>query len=148
MQVVLYALAFAAGLVLTVQVGVNSTLRTSLGSPVMAALTSFVVGLVGLALFLVLTRASLPTKAALSAVPLWAWAGGLLGAFYVASTIIVGPRLGAAALLALSVLGQLLASLVVDHYGWLGFPQHSISIARLLGAVLLFAGVLLIVRVG
>jgi len=148
MQTMLYALAFTAGLVLTVQVGVNATLRACLGNPVMAALTSFLVGLVGLGLFLVLTRASLPAKAALSAVPLWAWAGGLLGAFYVASTIIVGPRLGAAALLALSVLGQLLASLVVDHFGWLGFPQHAISLPRLAGAVLLFAGVLLIVRVG
>lgn len=148
MQAILYALAFIAGLCLTIQVGVNATLRTALGTPPMAALASFLVGLIGLALFLVLTRANLPTRAALSAVPAWAWAGGLLGAFYVASTIIVGPRLGAAALLALSVLGQLLASLVVDHFGWLGFPQHSISIARLVGAVLLFAGVLLIVRVG
>ncbi|HEY3786675.1 MAG TPA: DMT family transporter [Steroidobacteraceae bacterium] len=148
MQVMLYSLAFIAGLFLTVQVGVNATLRAGLGTPAMAALASFLVGLLGLGLFLLLTRASLPTRAALSAVPLWAWTGGLLGAFYVASTIIVGPRLGAAALLALSVLGQLLASLVVDHFGWLGFPQHSISIARLVGAVLLFAGVLLIVRVG
>lgn len=148
MQVILYVLAFAAGLVLTVQVGVNATLRAGLGNPFIAALASFLVGLAGLALFLALTRASLPTRAAVSAVPLWAWAGGLLGAFYVASTIIVGPRLGAAALLALSVLGQLLASIVVDHYGWLGFPQHSISLARILGAVLLFGGVLLIVRVG
>src|SRR5581483_6092265 len=136
MQLTLYALAFTAGLVLTVQVGVNATLRTSLGNPVMAALTSFLVGLVGLALYLVLTRASLPTKAALSAVPLWAWAGGLLGAFYVASTIIVGPRLGAAALLSLSILGQLLASLVVDNFGWLGFPSHPISVGRVVGAAL------------
>lgn len=146
MQAMLYALAFAAGLVLTIQVGVNAALRNALGSPAMAALTSFLVGLVGLALYLLITRQSFPDRAALSAAPAWAWVGGLLGAFYVATTIIVGPRLGAAALLALSVLGQLLASLVVDHYGWLGFPQHTISAARVIGAVLLFGGVLLIVR--
>jgi transporter family-2 protein len=144
--IMLYLLAFAAGLVLTIQVGANSTLRTALGNPAMATLTSFVVGLLGVVLFLVFTRADLPTRAALSAAPAWAWVGGLLGAFYVATTVIVGPRLGAAALLALTVLGQLLASLVVDHYGWLGFPQHSMSVVRLLGAALLFVGVLLIVR--
>ncbi|WP_458429062.1 DMT family transporter, partial [Pseudomonas aeruginosa] len=47
----------------------------------------------------------------------------MLGAFYVATSVVVGPRLGAAALLSLSVLGQLLTSLAVDHFGWLGFPQ-------------------------
>lgn len=146
MQAMLYALAFAAGLVLTIQVGVNATLRNALGNPVMAALMSFLIGLAGLALFLIVTRAPLPTKAALFAAPAWAWVGGLLGAFYVATAIVVGPRLGAAALLALTVLGQLMASLVVDHYGWLGFPQHTISVARLMGAALLFGGVWLIVR--
>ncbi|HEY6484199.1 MAG TPA: DMT family transporter [Steroidobacteraceae bacterium] len=146
MPLMLYALAFAAGLVLTIQVGVNSTLRQAVGSPAMAALASFAVGLVGLLAFLLLTRASWPDRAALWSAPGWAWAGGLLGAFYVATTIIVGPRLGAASLLALCVLGQLLASLVVDHFGWIGFPQHSISLARLAGAALLFAGVVLIVR--
>ncbi len=146
MQAMLYALAVAAGLVLTIQVGVNATLRNALGNPVMAALMSFLIGLAGLALFLIVTRAPLPTKAALFAAPAWAWVGGLLGAFYVATAIGVGPRLGAAALLALTVLGQLMASLVVDHYGWLGFPQHTISVARLMGAALLFGGVWLIVR--
>ncbi len=140
------ALAFVAGVMLTIQVGLNSTLRNSLGNPAMAALASFLVGLVGLALYLVLTRAAVPTRAAMAAVPAWAWLGGLLGAFYVAISVIVGPRLGTAALLALSVLGQLLASLVVDHYGWLGFPQHEITALRATGAVLLFGGVLLIVR--
>jgi transporter family-2 protein len=142
----LYLLAFAGGLVLTVQVGVNATLRIALGNPAMAALASFVVGTAGLLLFLAVTRASWPTSATLSDPPAWAWIGGLLGAFYVASAIITGPKLGAATLLALSVLGQLLTSLIVDHYGWLGFPQHAISLVRILGAVMLFGGVLLIVR--
>ena len=139
-------LAFIAGVVLTIQVGVNSTLRHSLGNPAMAALISFIVGLAGLALYLVLTRASLPSRAAIAAVPGWAWWGGLLGAFYVVTTVVVGPRLGAASLLALLVLGQLLASLIVDHFGWIGFPQHEITATRLAGAALLFGGVLLIVR--
>jgi transporter family-2 protein len=141
-----FALAFVAGMALTIQVGINSTLRHGLGNPAMATLVSFLVGTLGLALFLLLTRTPFPTRAAVASVPAWAWFGGLVGAFYVATTVIVGPRLGSATLLALVVLGQLLAALVIDHYGWIGFPQHSISAARIMGAVLLFGGVLLITR--
>jgi len=148
MQTLLYLLALAAGVVLIVQVGVNTTLRGAVGSPVMAALISFVVGSAALLIFLLLARAPWPGRAQLLAVPGWAWLGGVLGAFYVVSTIVAGPRLGAAALLALIVLGQLVTSLLVDHFGWLGFPQHPLTWLRLTGALLLFGGVLLVVHRG
>ena len=148
MQSLLYLLAFGAGVVLIVQVGVNSTLREAVGNAGVAALISFVIGSAGLLVFLLLTRAPWPDRAQLAAGPAWAWLGGLLGAFYVVSTILVGPRLGAAALLALIVLGQLVTSLLVDHFGWLGFPEHPLTPLRLLGALLLFGGMLLIVHRG
>jgi len=148
MQSLLYLLAFAAGIVLTVQVGVNSALRGAVGNPVMAALISFVIGSAGLLAFLLVTRTPWPDRAQLTTAPAWGWLGGLLGAFYVVSTIIVGPRLGAAALLALIVLGQLVTSLLVDHFGWLGFPEQPLTALRLLGALLLFGGMLLIVHRG
>jgi len=146
MQTGLYALAFVAGLLLTVQVGLNAALRNAFGNPVTAALANFVVGSAGLFVYLLITRAEWPGRAALSGVPAWAWLGGLMGAFYVASSVVVGPRLGAAALLALTVFGQLVASLVVDNYGWLGFPQHPLTLARVAGVALLLVGVILIVR--
>jgi len=143
---VYFLLAFVAGMALTIQVGINSTLRRGLDSPVMATFVSFLVGTLGLVVYLLVSRTNLPARAALASIPTWAWFGGLVGAFYVATTVIVGPRLGSATLLALVVLGQLLAALVIDHYGWIGFPQHPISTLRILGAILLFGGVLLIVR--
>src|SRR5215472_6398551 len=105
MQTALYALAFVAGLLLTVQVGFNAALRNAFGNPGTAALANFLVGTTGLCLYLLLTRAEWPSKTALAGVPAWAWFGGLFGAFYVASSVVVGPRLGAAALLALTVFG-------------------------------------------
>ena len=146
MQTGLYVLAFVAGLLLTVQVGLNAALRNAFGNPGIAALANFMVGTAGLFVYLLFTRAEWPGRAALSGAPAWAWLGGLLGAFYVASSVVVGLRLGAAALLALTVFGQLVASLVVDNYGWLGFPQHPLTMARIAGAVLLLAGVILVVR--
>jgi transporter family-2 protein len=146
MQSLYYLLGLGVGAGLVVQVGMNSTLRSLLGSPIVAALISFLVGSLALAVYAGLARTPLPLRAQLGAVPAWAWLGGVLGAFYVASSVIVGPRLGAATLLALVVLGQLGTSLLVDHYGWLGFPQHPLNFVRVLGAVLLFGGVLLITR--
>ena len=146
MQSLYYLLGLGVGAGLVVQVGMNSTLRSLLGSPIVAALISFLVGSLALAVYAGVARTPLPLRAQLGAVPAWAWLGGVLGAFYVASSVIVGPRLGAATLLALVVLGQLGTSLLVDHYGWLGFPQHPLNLVRVLGAVLLFGGVLLITR--
>ncbi|MBC8155878.1 MAG: DMT family transporter, partial [Bacteroidetes bacterium] len=52
----------------------------------------------------------------------------------------------AANLVSLSVAGQLMAALVMDHYGWLGFSLHPANGWRLLGAMLIMVGVLLVVR--
>jgi bacterial/archaeal transporter family-2 protein len=145
MHLMLALLALAAGVVLVAQVGVNATLRNGLGSPVAAALASFLVGSVALAAVALLGR-DWPGRAQLLGPPAWAWLGGILGAFYVVGTIVAGPRLGAAALVSLVILGQLGASLLFDHFGWLGFPLHPLSLTRVLGAVLLFGGALLIVR--
>jgi transporter family-2 protein len=146
MQPMLYALAVAAGATLIIQVGLNTSLRNALGSPLIAGLVSFVVGVAAIACFVLITRTPWPGRAQFLGTPAWGWFGGALGAFYVISTIVVGPRLGAATLLALVVLGQLATALTVDHFGWLGFPQQPLTLVRLAGAALLFGGVLLITR--
>jgi transporter family-2 protein len=138
-------LAVLVGAGLTVQVGMNATVRLALGSPVLAAIVNFVVGLGALALVAVASGARWAPGSA-AAVPAWAWFGGLLGAAYVAATTVLGPRLGAAALLAFTLAGQMVAALLVDHYGVIGFPQSPVTPARLLGAALLVVGVLLILR--
>jgi transporter family-2 protein len=140
-----HLMAALVGAGLTVQVGMNATVRFGIGSPVIAAIVNFVVGLAALVLVAVASGARWAPGSA-ATVPAWAWFGGLLGAAYVASTTVLGPRLGAATLLALTLAGQMLAALFVDHYGVIGFPQSPVTPARLLGATLLVAGVLLIMR--
>jgi transporter family-2 protein len=146
MQLIPYLVALVAGLMLTVQVGMNATLGRAVGNVRFAVLMNFLVGLVGILIYVAASRDSWPTREGLAAVPAWAWIGGLLGAFYVAVATLVGPRIGAAALLALTVFGQLVASLLVDQFGWLGFPLQPISPTRIAGAALLLGGVGLIVR--
>jgi len=139
----LFAVLVGAGL--TIQVGMNATVRVALGSPVIATIVNFGVGLVALLLFAVGTHARI-VPSSVGSVPAWAWFGGLLGALFVASTTVLGPRLGAAALLALTLFGQMLAALIVDHYGAIGFPHSPITLTRLTGAALLVVGVILILK--
>jgi len=142
-----YALALVCGIALTVQIGANDALRGQLGgSAGAAALASFLVGTVALGAYLIAARSPWPSRLDLHAVPGWAWSSGVLGAFYVASATVIGPRLGATAFLSLVILGQLLAAVVIDHFGWIGFPQHALSATRGIGALLLLAGVLLATR--
>jgi transporter family-2 protein len=141
-----YFLGLAAGLGLTVQVGMNTQLRKVLNSAFSAALISFTVGTVTLVALIVVTRTALPSRTMLAEVPAWAWFGGLLGAFIVAISTVVAAQLGATSLLVLGLTGQLAMALVVDHYGWLGLPEHPITWMRLMGVALVAAGVWLITR--
>lgn len=146
MRILPYLLGLTAGLGLTVQVGMNSQLRKVLQSANTAALISFLVGTAALIALLLATRSPLPDRATLAAIPWWAWLGGALGAFYVASSTVVAAELGTASLLGLALAGQLATALVIDHFGWLGMPEHPITWMRGAGVVLLGSGVWLITR--
>jgi transporter family-2 protein len=146
MQSLSYVVTFIAGALLTIQVGMNATLGRVCGDTRFAVLVSFLVGTVGMLVYFAASGGQLPARGTLAAVPLWAWFGGCLGAFYVAAATIAGPRIGAGALLALVVFGQLCASLLVDQFGWLGFPLRPLSPTRIAGVALLLSGVGLIVR--
>jgi transporter family-2 protein len=136
--------AFVAGAVLPFQVGVNARLAHVVHGPIRAALVSFLVGTVALVILSAIVWRPLPTSGRLAGAPWWAWIGGLLGAFYVAGTIVTGPRLGAAALIAAIVAGQSLASIFVDQFGWVGFREHHISPGRVVGMGLVLVGAALV----
>jgi len=140
-----HLLAVLVGAALTAQIGMNAAMARAVGTPVWAALVSFGVGLLAL-LPLVLLFGQRPPPGAFAQAPAWAWLGGVLGAVYVASVTLLGPRLGGLTLVALVVAGQMVAGLLVDRFGVLGFPQVPVTPLRLLGAVLLVAGALLVLR--
>lgn len=137
-------LAIAAGFCLPTQAGINAQLNLYTRSPVLAATVSFAVGTVALIGYALATRTPLPPLAAAAGQPWWIWSGGLLGAFFVAVTVVLVPKLGATTMLGLVLAGQLLASLFLDHFGLIGYAVQPISAGRLLGVALLAGGVLLI----
>jgi len=140
------ALAVGAGAVLPIQAGINVGLRGLLGHPFRASFTQFVVGTIFLGLLTLTVRAPLPTLAEASRGPWWLWAGGLLGSFYILTTIVVLPRLGGALTFALIVGGQMAVALAVDQLGLFGLERTPISLTRIAGAVMLVGAVILIRR--
>jgi len=136
--------AFLVGAGLVIQVGLNMAVSRALGGAALGALVNFLVGTLALSALLLLMRQPWPGREALGAVPAWAWFGGLFGAAYVALATFAGPRLGALLLLALTVAGQMVASLIVDHFGLLGFAQQPVTPQRLLGVACLIIGIWLV----
>ena len=133
------ALGILAGVLIATQAPVNAGLARGLGSPLAAAAISFAAG----GVILVVATSITTGWAGLrwSAIPPWQFVtGGLLGAVYVTSAILLTPRIGTAAVMGLAVTGQLLAGLVLDHYGLLGLTQQPVSPPKLLGAALLVIG--------
>ena len=127
-------LALAIGLLLPIQVGINTELAQRISSPVTASFFSFAVGTIGLMICLWVLRVPWPDLNIITTVPKWLWLGGLIGAFAVFGSIISGPKIGFLSLVALVLAGQLLASLILDHYGWLGFPVRELSFGRISGS--------------
>ena len=137
-------MALLAGISVPTQAGINAQLGLWTRSPVLASTISFMVGTLTLVLYSLVTRIPLPSLATAGNHPWWIWVGGSLGAFFVTSTIILVPKLGATTMVALILAGQMFASLLLDHFGWLGYPLHPISLGRIAGIILVCGGIWLI----
>lgn len=139
-----YALVVAAGVSVAFQQVLNANLRAELGSPWWAGLVSYAVGTLAMIVALLATGPTLPSAAAVARSSWVSWSGGVFGAIFIAVVILAVPRFGAATVLALIVVGQMLGSLAFDHFGILGLPVQEVSPVRLAGAACLILGVVLI----
>ena len=145
-RIALIILVALGGAALTMQMAWNGRLRVSTGSPVMATIISVMITLVSLAVVWftgLMNRGSFST---LNSVPKWAWFGGVCAAYYLVISLIAIPKLGTAAVLSLVIAGQMVAALILDSLGAFGVPYISFSATRIVGTLLLLAGVILIQR--
>lgn len=139
-------LALLAGMAMPTQAVVNSKLADSIGSPISAAFISFTVGTLALFAYILLTGVPLGNLAAAKNAPPIAFIGGFLGAFFVSVMATIIPRVPVALAFSLAIAGQMLVTLLIDHFGWLGVAQKPINLMRVLGAALITVGVVLIRR--
>ena len=139
-----FLMALVAGISVPTQAGINAQLGLWTRSPVLAATISFAVGTLTLIVYSLAARIPLPALAGIGGHPWWIWTGGALGAFFVTATIILVPKLGATTMVTTVLAGQMFASLLLDHFGLLGYPLHPISLGRIAGVALVCVGVWLI----
>jgi transporter family-2 protein len=122
----------------------NAQVATRAGHPVYGALISVFVSTCLMVVLVVLGRLPAPSFRDLAAGPWWMWIGGIIGALYVLAALMATPRLGAATTVAIFIAGQLIASIILDHFGLLGVPVHPIDLPRLIGVAMLIGGVVMI----
>ena len=134
-------LAVAAGIVTAAQPFINARFAAASGARVHGAVLNFAMGLVAMLTVAVLLRSPVPQMEKLATAPWWSWTGGLCGAFFVTMALTLVPKMGAANYLSAMIAGQLLASIVIDHFGLFACPVHLITPGRIVGVLLIGAGV-------
>lgn len=137
-------LAFVTGAGVAAQSVINSRLRLILGGAFWAAAAQFIVGLLLLLLLAAATRQPAPVVTGLGRAPWWIWTGGIFGATFIVVTIVLTGKIGATLTLASIIVGQLIAALIVDHYGLFGGTVIRLTPLRMTGVALLLLGVMLI----
>ncbi len=150
MRYVLIAAVIVAGALIPLQAGMNAEFRARAGHGLHAAFWNFTVGLTALAVITVLLmtagRVPMPRlgDAGVGGAPWWAWLGGLCGATMVFVSLLAARELGAAILIMCLIAGQLTSSVLHDHFGWVGYSKVELNMGRIVGVLLLVAGVLTI----
>ena len=138
--------AACIGALIPFQGGVNSKLGASLGQPFLATLISFTGGTLTVLLIVLITSGGLPKWTPSTPTPWYWFIGGLPGVVFVTTTLVLIPRIGFANTVGPMLVGQLICTLVLDHFGILVREQRHINPQRVIGAVLLISGLMLIVR--
>jgi transporter family-2 protein len=141
-----YALALITGALIPVQAATNALFSRNIGNPYVTGLMVFLVGLAGMLVFVLLSRANLPSLEQLKAAPMSGYMGGLIVATYVIMITILAPRIGVAPAIGLIVTGQILCAVAIDHFGLFNVSVRAVDLKRIAGMVLMIFGVYLVMK--
>ena len=137
--------ALIGGGLIALQAPINAEVASRLGNPLAAATISFCVGTAALILVTMLVARHSTDLGAVKALPLYMLlGGGLLGAVYVTVNLMLAPRIGIAAVMALGIAGQLFAALLIDRLGLFELMARGLTAGRVGGAVLVAVGALMV----
>jgi bacterial/archaeal transporter family-2 protein len=142
----LIVLTILIGTLLPVQASLNAELTRFLKHPLMGAFWSFLSGTLVLAVIILIQGLPKLEWRKFFDLPWYYYLGGAMGTLFVGSSIYLIPRLGATTMMAAFVTGQLIMSVIMDHYGILGLSPYPATTQRIIGVVLLFSGLLLVIK--
>ncbi len=134
-NLLLLTMALCAGGLLPIQGAINSQLAKALNHPMQASFISFLGALVAIVLYLALVRPEIPSLATLKTTPILNFTGGLYGVIFVTAILVVTPKIGIASTLVATIVGQLIVSILLDHFGLLGLDRYPINTPRILGCI-------------
>ena len=140
----LYPLIIVAGVLQAWGPPMNNALREGMQNPWLASLISFLPVVAFISCLFLCLPTPLPGAKALGAMPWWAPLGGLVGSFAVIAGLLFVGKVGAGVFGGLTITANILMSLVIDKYGLFGMEVHELSGGRMLGAVLMVAGIAMI----
>ncbi|MDC9615081.1 DMT family transporter [Xenorhabdus khoisanae] len=136
--------AIFAGAVVPLQAGANAALGRSLGHPLWGTVVSLLVSLLAVIPVLLAMKVPTPQIAQAANLPIWSWFGGIAGVIYITAALILTPQLGATNFIICVIAGQIITSVLIDHFGLMGLPIKEANLGKLLGIVLIFSGVLMV----
>jgi transporter family-2 protein len=142
----IYPFIILGGALQTFGAAMNAQLLQSLGNRWLASAVSFALITAFFFCLLATFPYPLPSVEALANMPWWAPLGGLVGAVQVYAGLTLVHRVGAGPFVGITVTAALIASIILDHYGWFHMPVHAMNSWRVLGAVLMVSGITLIAR--
>lgn len=144
MEIIYFLLAILIGTTSPIQSGINSQLSSHwANSSIFAAAVSFAIGTIALFIIIIIARIPIPSFSN-TGTEWWHWLGGFLGAYFVTAMAFLAPKLGAMTLMTLVLAGQIGISIVLDHFGILGYAQKSISLPQIFGLLLVITGIIII----
>jgi transporter family-2 protein len=129
-----------------VQAALNAQLTRTLENPYLTALYSLLTGAMAVSVLAFTHPSGVSHWKKLFVVPPYLLFGGLLGAIFVGSSLILIPRMGAMAMVSAFITGQLLGSMLIDHFGLFGMPTLSLNPMRSIGLVFLITGLFLVMK--
>ncbi|MAE58469.1 MAG: hypothetical protein CME69_06285 [Halobacteriovorax sp.] len=146
MKLLIALWAFAIGLMVPLQGVINARLGKEVGGPTQSSLISFSGGFLIFVIIGLFNYQNLPSFSKVISLPPYLLSGGVIGSIFVLSAIVVIPQIGATGFTALIVAGQLISTIIFDHYGIMGLQVKPINTLRIVGVILLFSGVILVNR--
>ena len=144
-QVLWQLAAVICGCLMASITAIYALLGGILGSPVQATTVSFLIATVTILLFCTIRgKVQLVGNAFRKEYPWWMWLGGICGATTVFGNAWLVPKIGVGLFAMALLIGQLVLSLLMEHFGWLGAPRKHISWVQIAGILLMIGGVSLI----
>lgn len=142
---VLMAAAVLGGALIAAQGPIYTRMAVGFGDPIAATLIAFIIATSAIGLIAILTGVPMPKWQTAQALPPWVWLGALIGVYQVLVSIFAVPRLGVAPFILLVIVGQILASLIYDHFGLFELKIRPLNIQAIAGAGMVAIGALLVI---